>query len=498
MIHDTQNDLFLIKQTLFPAHPTQHRVQRQAVAGLGLLGLGNSLWNGYQEYEIHTLQSRVTSIEESEEKLVHVVQDHQAHLENIDEDVKRITIALKKTELWMNRQFLQVRVMGHVMRLRAMINRIKNIVTALMNHRGHEDLGWFFKTEDGLRDMLTEAKQRGYQPLINSMAHFYQLQTSFMANKDETVDIFVHVPMVLLAEMQIYKLMTSRVQLPDGQFLEVNSNEEFLALSSENGQLKYFKAMSSSQLMECDQFGRTYLCENNNVLTKSDFLEDTCIGSLFRKNMTQIMNLCDHRIVPAEDTMIQLSRTRFLSHSKAFQTVTTQCKKKMHNGAWKIEQSHVGLQGTQMISLGEFCSIQTSKFFIASQSDVTLDNKFYAIDLLDEEIQQLHDFVKQKPFSLDLNNIGHANKTADQIDEKALKNILESLHQTGGGQFSASNIAFQIAVSIVSGLLTCLITTLALVWWKKRNGKARQVDNRQVFTCLRSESGKKDDVQNAA
>jgi hypothetical protein len=132
--------------------------------------------------------------------------------------------------------------------------------------------------------------------------------------------------------------------------------------------------MSAVNLLGCHQVGSNYLCERYGVLNRE--LNSTCLGSLYVQDFTGATCLCNMKIVPQTETVLQLQDNWYLVYSPKSFTSYINCL--------NTTSSEVFVRfGINQLYVSPSCRLLLQQHDLISDFTVRLDNviKHYQWDL---------------------------------------------------------------------------------------------------------------------
>jgi hypothetical protein len=223
----------------------------------------------------------------------------------------------------------------------------------------------FFNLPLALEESKAKALTRGYHLLAPDINALYQCAVSFRTTTENSVDIFIHVPMSKSnLVLKMYQYIDTPLPMNNGKFfLQILDQSTILAISEDES---FFQTLSKLDLIDCEKHGKTYLCSKNNILTRGNFLSETCMGAIYLKNFPLITQHCSHKIVTSFDTVSQVSDTNFVSYNKVAQFAQQKCSKKNAHGQWAESTQRMELpKGIHKLELGPFCRLETKKHIMS-------------------------------------------------------------------------------------------------------------------------------------
>jgi hypothetical protein len=254
---------------------------------------------------------------------------------------------------------------------------LKSVITSLMSNRLSPEIIYLTNLTDIMVVLKEKAEVRGFLLIPQSTDHLYQMETTYISNRDG-MDIFVRVPMARTQELlTMYKYENAPLPITGTKLMiEIQDFYDVLAISSNK---QFFRTMRFYDLYSCDKISNLYLCPKQNVLRSIDFLEDTCLGALYNSDSKKIISNCPHTFLPPTDTILQISPRNFLSYFPNEEKVMITCYAKKHN-KWTYTSNPFLLSGYQEIQLDTNCVGETQSHKFSSDINIESDTGYISFD----------------------------------------------------------------------------------------------------------------------
>jgi len=158
----------------------------------------------------------------------------------------------------------------------------------------------------------------------------------------------------------------------------------------------------------CDHRSRFILCDQHQVLRTK--LEESCLGSLFKKSISGARKYCKFVKKPLMETVYQISTTDHMVYSPVAGTYSAIC----------TNQSHFSVfiqVGNNRVSLPPGCSVQLESNILSSDFDIRVTpdpiqtiwtwdplsfpfSSFHDVERADQQIRALHQDLKELEHSV--------------------------------------------------------------------------------------------------
>jgi hypothetical protein len=208
--------------------------------------------------------------------------------------------------------------------------------------------------------------------LIHHPSDLLQIETSYVHNRKD-VNLILLIPMAPADSiLRLFQLRPFPLPFTDSHFILPDPTNQILAISSGSEPLSL--EMSAVNLLGCHQVGSTYLSERYGVLNSE--LNSTCLGSLYVQDFTGATCLCNMKIVPQTETVLQLQDNWYLVYSPRSFTSYINCL--------NTTSSEVFVRfSINQIYVSPSCRLWLQQHDLISDFSVRLDNviKHYQWDL---------------------------------------------------------------------------------------------------------------------
>ena len=339
----------LISTTTALPHLANKQSKRQIGLLFGLLGTSFATANA-----IHIAQMEKNAAGQRQQilKLTHIAEIEQNHLQHLDLQV--ITNEKQTLEaLRYNPAMLASAANLLIFQTKLVEEKIQSTIQEAQNNRlstqlleGH--------TINKMFNFLTEkAKQSSMNLMISRPSDIFQMDTTyFYKQKEMTLNLFVHIPMIQPANLlQFFQL----VPFPISTTIKANASmmpevkQDMLAVGAEH----QFQIVSQSDLNACSKLGTSYLCQGRHT-TRTD-LEDTCLGAYYLERWDVIHKLCRFNFEKAKEHVFKIAANQWVvSTPKPFST-TVKCNSQF---------SSVNLKSLSIVTVPEGCTMHLKTHII--------------------------------------------------------------------------------------------------------------------------------------
>jgi hypothetical protein len=373
----TQERIRSITMAFHMQHDKQ-KTKRQALVVAGAAALGGIIGSISGLFRTHSL---ATALDQRTKVLQANVQSNMILANNNHQDISR----LNQTADLMWEQ------LGHVSYLEKKLNfeafafalqftvsqNLKSIDRTidgiLQAHNGHfsPDLVKIEGVTGALTSLREQALSHDQEIGINNPSEAYQLPTSFLYHRDTRVfSIIVHVPLYQLGKsMDLYELIAAPLKLPSQNksepplFLQVQPNEAFLAIGSDQ---TIYKTFTAAQLETCLRLDNTYFCPDRALFK---IRQASCLSALFRNEQETVKSHCPFGILGQLTQVARINETTYLVTETDITTMTISCDR--HHRSPRATM--IPIDGPTLVHLEAGCTGSTTNLVIArSRFDIEI------------------------------------------------------------------------------------------------------------------------------
>ena len=422
--------------------PEHNIVKRQLAELFGIAGFLSATYYGTRNaIEIQHIANNQHKIKEEQNFILDTISLQQKQITTIQSAAANITALIEEMyvdnpavfEAGVQRALFKAREGSDVITSALQFAQLKRLSSTLMPVQTVEAL---------YKQIHSQAKTEGYQPLIEKLNDLFQLETSYLSGPKNKILLLVHVPLV--KEGHKYQLLRF-IPFPLSQTLAHNASitpkvdKDLLAIRSKEGQTEY-KVLDYSDLIACDKIGNNYRCEGRNVLQTQ--LEDTCLGSLHRQKLQGVLDTCQFEVKTNQEHVFELSNRNFLiSTPEPFHT-SIECGEESHSV--KIEKlTKINVQGG--------CQVRLRQHIIRPERDLFADYKVIHFEWT-WDTAQLFPSIEIPEISNIINAFNDAGMNtinAHEIQQWRLEHLHEIPSHTG--------------LFVASGIITLLLIIIALL-----------------------------------
>jgi len=391
-------------------------------AGAAILGTFFGLFN---QREINRLAGQMNNIKTASNVLVQVTNQHEVELGILQNEVTSLTKIIGHL-VRQSPEVLEASLDFAIMELKDQVDLLKSTFQMLQFHRLSSDLVNGLHLVDMHKRLHDMAVNNGYKLLPKIPSDYFQLETSYVREKDDLL-VILHVPCVSgEQDLSIYRYVPYPFPLPGivdnfrnttiaevfdpewtnlsprpkapakPEALFIKTEATFLAM----GKNQQYKLLSDAEFGLCTKKSNYYLCEEHQVVGTD--LTNTCIGSLYLRSLEGVRVHCKFERRPLQEQVFQLSPTEHLIYSPKIFTTQIICINGTHFPLPIYEHSR--------IEVPQGCHVKLKNHIITS--DVTLrapptplrvtwkwnplslpSNLLHDIGIMDEQFGRLQDEI---------------------------------------------------------------------------------------------------------
>jgi hypothetical protein len=346
-----------------------------------ILGIGNTLASIFTINTMHGIKDAVHDLEKTQDHVLDVIEEHEVRLTSLAISVDAMKSIMNDTIKQFNTAselfvgvFQYFKYEYLISKVNANIASFKTVINSLMLNRLSPEIAFFANITHALTNLRKKALKRGFTLIPQSIDHLYQLDVSYII-EGFLIHIMIHVPMARSEHfLAMYKYENTPIPLAAQKLtMRITDFHDVLAISHDTD---VFTTLRFYDLAACMKIGSIYLCPKQNVLTKMEFLEDTCLGSLYNSNATKVVENCPHVFVPPKNSMHQISENEFLSFSPIEQKIVTRCLQINKQNVTSFKRNEFFTSGNEKIKLGKNCIAESNSFHIGTDVSINSANNY--------------------------------------------------------------------------------------------------------------------------
>jgi len=421
--------------------PTEtKRVKRFLGIILATASLAVGLLNTAQ---ILHLRSSLSNVVTRQHYITNILQDHEVSIHNIAHNLEEIKDQFKRTvmvieDIDATSAFMEaeIEISRAMAELHQMVDCIIMGTERLFMHR----LPLCFTNATNLQrahDRLTEdARKRSLSPLESTISSYVQFETSFIL-ENKMLHIFVHVPLSDQSQnLELLQFFSAPIAISSSLHMQIDVKHSFLALNNDG----FHTTLDKAVIGQCAKYSNLYFCNEPLILQKR--LSNTCLGSIYTQNYTNLELKCPVIFFEAEELIEYFSPNTFMMYTRYPQTIKIKCQD---------SQQHVAVDSKKLLQIGRGCKVSTVHHVFQTGFDVAVDDNIQrwptiwniSNTLFHVDATTLHDIIKR------LNLID--SKPTPIRDLK--KMIWMDTHYK-------VNLGISVVISIISVLLMSIIVFL--------------------------------------
>jgi hypothetical protein len=446
---------------LFFNEDSIHRQKRQIAGplglGLGLFGLGTSIYN---LIEIRHLHSKLAAVEHREEFIAHELTAESNSIAILSDSIqtlkkvcKTVTSAFEIHKLKVNRLFVDTTmVTQHNLKLLEWGRGAE----ALLFGSIHPALVNTTLLTAALETLKKKAEKKGLRLLHAEKSASFKAPISFFTTKEDKFIVILHIPLVETAPIGIYEYLPIPTQIGNLVWT-IDSHNSLLAMDKEGNQ---GLEMSQTDLFQCQvekmHSGNLYLCPKANLIRNN--IRNSCLGSLMVGNTEKIKRRCKHSVEPIDqdkEFAIQLSHDTIILNIKRGDSVHEVCANGTRTDLKKV--------GFTQLQVNPNCQIISDDYIFTPQAEIDLVSEFIIQPIIFKR-SELFDDVED-------HQLDQALKALDKIkplDRKQLGEVRNFI-STQDQDWTDTLFAYCLPVVSISICIAVVIIILIVYLRYKKN-----------------------------
>ena len=371
-LQDVEN-LFFKKSTA--------REKRQLFLGiamaLGVVNTGMSIYNTAQIKKLYSeLSEQKSDMITGFRHVAHALEEEDHAIHQITLNIEILKTTCKYVLEKIDNEISQINSLTNIIKLMTLVNNLNAELFAwgrgldfLSNGKLHPTLINPDKLKKSFEETTEKARKYGLRPLHKEVSNLYKNPVSYLATEDETIIIFVHVPLVEQDPLNLFEYIPIPKQIGN-IFVTIESKKTIIA-SDLQGQIGM--ELTEADLMRCQtedtHNGKMFICPNTNLLQNQ--IRRTCLGSLFFGHTKEAMEKClyfPHKLGNGEEFAKQISLDKIVFFAKENITIIETCPDSI--------RTLPNITGLTTIKVPAGCKIITENYTFKSPVVIDTESEF--------------------------------------------------------------------------------------------------------------------------
>jgi hypothetical protein len=365
----------------------QKRVAPLVVAG-AFMGVLGTMFGLYTQKEIHQIQNTISTLQYQQDLLYQITNTHNQQIQTLILDMAKITNVVEAL-LHHNPTVFQARIEDQINLVAERLDTMIDVIQQLQLRRLSVRLLTSSQLSTMHNSLEQMASEKGLSLFPTRISDYFQLETSYVRQASD-MHILLHVPCVHPDhQLVLYKYIGYPIQLPqetgnhehtishalfNGSFdrsslsltnpdssipmaLFTKPETELIGISPAN----HYRLITTTELAMCNHRSRFILCDQHQTLRTK--LEESCLGSLFKKSIEGAKKYCKFERRPLMETVYQVSTTVHMVYAPRAGTYPAICTNQTH--------FNIFLQvGNNRIDLPAGCTVELESNIISSDYDI--------------------------------------------------------------------------------------------------------------------------------
>ena len=448
-IHDLRATLPQKETILTPSK--EYRIKRNPAVAFSILrGVFGTLMGWFNHRRLTNLRDQLQEVQGQQNRLLQVQAATLHHVDELQKLMKDFVYELHHQQHIVTRYWTLDQVREQI---RFNIQKLIRALQAAHQRRLSFDLLNSKRLQELFAAASIKAEVHHHLLLIHHPSDLLQIETSYV-HDGEDVNLILHIPMAPADSiLRLFQLRPFPLPFTDSHFILPDPTNQILAISS-SGSERLSLEMSAVNLLGCHRVGSTYLCERYGVLNRE--LNSTCLGSLYVQDFTGATCLCNMKIVPQTETVLQLQDNWYLVYSPRSFTSFINCL--------NTTSSEVFVRfGINQLYVSPSCRLRLQQHELISDFTVRLDSviKHYQWDL-----ERVAFSIEERAQSAEwLSTFG-----TEHIGKSTLSSIRQSLaaeRRSPKWIYIFTFLGLIAALALVTSIIFFVLTK-HLVTWKQR------------------------------
>jgi len=226
-----------------------------------------------------------------------------------------------------------------------------DIATAALQHKLSPKAMSEKEAKTTFIEVKREAAKYGFHPMIDSPAHLFQCDLSYMASAEGILTLFLHVPVTADNPMDMYSYMPMPVY-HGNHLLTITTTTTFFATAAAGQPISY-RAFTTDQMITCARQQNLFLCPDANVVAnheptiRSPAHPEYCLYALFNRNWEVAFATCHISYQTPAEAAFQVGPNDFVTYSErpSKGDITCTAPEASRHSDWQLsKRAHVNIQ----------------------------------------------------------------------------------------------------------------------------------------------------------
>lgn len=462
-----------LKQTIDELKSARHRLEdyqkmttlspvanKRTKRFLGLIVALTSLSIGlYNTAEIIQLKGSLSDVVTRQHHITDILQDHEVALHHVQHNVDdmksqmvRTMMVVEDIDAMQGFMELEIQVSKAMEEIHRMVNCIISGTERLLMHKLPLCFTNVTNLETAHTRLTRDALQRNLQPIQPHIAAYLEYETSFII-EHQVIHVFVHVPLSDGNQnLELLRFFSYPIPIGDSLHMKIDTQQTHLAISPGG----FHATLTHSALEKCIKHGELHFCPQPIILKKN--LSDTCLGSVYMQNYTNLQQKCPATFFEATEIIESYNPDTFMIYTAEPQTIRISCKNGYHT-------QHVAIKEQHQLKVGSGCKVTTNNHQFQTGYDISVDDEIQrwpiiwniSNTLFDVNAKALHDIIK------DLNLLDTKPTPIRDIRKMIWMNTHHKV-----------NLSISIVISVISILIISVVIYLTYRAYKIKSVQTQE------------------------
>ena len=384
-IEDVSNEFDSFRELIEEIPSNKQRTKR--FFGL-LIALGSLSLSILNRAELMSLHASVSNIATQQTHIVDILQEHEVSIHKVKHDMQIIRAGLEQVMNTVEENHALTIIHEGELQIVMAINEIRRILICLQN--GIERLlskrlpNCFVEPHQmkkSLEQLQRKAQKENMEVISLKAMTMLEYETSIIIIKG-TINVYIHVPLwTTNQQLELMKFKNVPIQATENLALHIINEEKYLAIDNE----KMHATLTNLEFLKLKEYDGRFFTSSSLILNKK--ITSTCIGTIFTQNLTALEEKCPIKIEKRKETLIAISRNKYLLQTTKPQTITISCN---------TRTEHLAVSKEEHLSLEQGCKIVTEEHMIFAGKRISEEEKVHKWPI-HWEITKLFD-LKAKDF----------------------------------------------------------------------------------------------------
>ena len=359
-----------------------------------LVALGAMSLGILNRAELMSLHASVSTIATQQNHIIDILQEHEVSIHKVKHDMQIIIAGLEKVMNTVDENHALTIIHEGELQIIMAMSEIRRILVCIqhgMERLLSKRLPICFlephQMKKSLEKLQQKAQNENMEVLSLKAMAMLEFETSIIIIKG-TINVYIHVPLWMTnQQLELMKFKNVPIQATENMTLNIINEEKYLAIGKDN----IYATLNNLEFDKLQEYDGRFFTSSSIILNKD--ITNSCIGAIFRQNLTALKERCHIKINKRKETLIPLSEDSYILQTTKPQTISMECKTRIE---------HLAISREETINLKQGCKLETEEHVIFAGKNINEEEKVHkwpihweVTNLFDLKAKEFEELVKE-------------------------------------------------------------------------------------------------------